>query len=197
LLAVSLATITALSSGARAQTEVAPPVDDDHVTPTRPGPRIKAGAWELGFGGSISNTNGVTYGSADVRGGTFAKAGRGLVGFETLLSYEKAGSDDFGDVQEWVTYQRPLDANLLGAGPGGLWPYVGVGGGVGRAWEHDATDTRYPLGFVVGARLLQGRGSAARVEYRFRHYFGAEDGGFDRSGWFVGYSFFVNNAAER
>ena len=53
------------------------------------------------------------------------------------------------------------------------------------------------VGFVIGARLLQGRGSAARVEYRLRYYAGDRDGAYTDDGFFVGYSFFLNNSADR
>jgi hypothetical protein len=198
-LAAAALTAAALVSPreARAQEPVAPPIDEGSVNPVHPRPRILSGAWEVNFGGTFSNTNGVHYGSFDGRAGTFRPAGEGLLGLETLVSYAHYGGDDFGDLQEWVTYQRGMDGSILGAGPGGLWPYVGVGAGVGQAWEAPSTDTRFPIGFVLGARLLQGRASAARVEYRYRYYAGDRDGGYVDDGWFVGYSFFLNNAADR
>src|SRR5262245_6835496 len=66
---------------------VAPPIDGDESNPVRPRPRLLGGAWELNFGGTFSNTNGVSYGSVDARAGTFRPAANGLVGLETLLSY--------------------------------------------------------------------------------------------------------------
>ena len=64
---------------------VAPPIDGDKANPVQPRPRLLGGAWEVNFGGTFSNTNGVSYGSVDMRAGTFRPAGDGLVGLETLL----------------------------------------------------------------------------------------------------------------
>jgi hypothetical protein len=195
-LALALGATVGLGPAA-AQDPVAPPIDDDGVNRTEPVPRIRSGAWELNLGGSVSNTNGVTYGSFDARAGTFRPAGKGLLGLETLVSYSHYGGDDYGDLQEWVTYQRGYDGTFLGAGRDGLWPYVGVGAGVSRGWAEPEAYTSYPVGFVLGARLLQGRTSAARVEYRVRHYFGSPEPNPTHGGWFVGYSFFLNNFVQR
>lgn len=187
----------ATASAAWAQDPVAPPLEDGAVNRTEPTPRIRSGAWELNFGGTLSNTNGIAYGSFDARAGTFRPAGKGLLGLETLVSYSHYDGNDYSDLQEWVTYQRGYDGTFLGSGRDGLWPYVGVGAGFSRAYEDEGAYTRYPVGFVLGARLLQGRTSAARFEYRYRYYFESREPNPGVGGWFVGYSFFLNNQIQR
>jgi hypothetical protein len=44
-----------------------------------------------------------------------------------------------------------------------------------------------------GARFLQGRSAAARIEYRFRRYLDVREGDYTEDGWFFGVSFFANN----
>ncbi len=182
-----LLVLAAAGSGtAEAQT---PPVENA----ARRAPRIRPGAWEFALGASFTNINGTTQGSAEVRGGTFVPGGSGLVGFEALLGYAKFGDTDYGDAQLGVSWQRPVTLDFTGTGKGGVWPYVGLGGGVSQAWGPLYEDTRYPVGFSLGARFLQGRGSAARVEYRFRRYLDVHEGNYSQGGWFVGVSFFLNN----
>lgn len=184
---------TLLAETASAQDPIPPIGAPDVTRAARRAPRIRPGAWEFAMGASFNNTNGHTQGVAEVRGGTFFPGGAGLVGVETMLGYSKLGSTDYGDAELGVSWQRPVTLEFTGTGIGGVWPYATLAGGVSQAWGVGFEDTRYPVGMSFGARLLQGRGTAARFEYRFRHYLGVETGNYTLSGWFVGVSFLINN----
>jgi hypothetical protein len=160
---------------------------------TRRSDKLRPGAWEFGGGGSISNSSGFTYGIFELRGAKFARAGRGLVGFETLLGYSRVSDSSVGDAQLGITLQRPLFIEGLTRERGAVWPYVGLASGVSQSWEPGHEDTRFPVTGALGVRMMSGRSSAVRVEARITRMLGVETGDYTQSGYFVGYSWVFNN----
>lgn len=132
-------------------------------------PRLRPGALEVGFAGSIVSVEGSTRAAALVRAGTFVRppfgdpggVSSGLAGFEVEVGYNHQRSLDTVDLEGSVSWQRAV-------GAGRVYPFAAIGGGLRQEHLGSFSQARYPLGFALGLRALVGSRAAMRIEYRYR-----------------------------
>ena len=76
---------------------------------------------------------------------------------------------------------------------GQVLPFVAVAGGVRQEWIGSFRETRYPVGFDAGARLLLSPRVGLRGEYRFRRMLDDPVADFSEHRVLMGISVFWNN----
>jgi hypothetical protein len=124
-------------------------------------PTLNARAVEVGAGGAMTTTEGITNGSIVLRGGWFFRAPGGLGGVELAGGYRHVSSLDASDLEAVLSWQRRFRGT-------GSYPFVSVGGGLRHEDIGSFSQTLCPLGFSLGVRTLLGQRGGFRVEYRWR-----------------------------
>ena len=155
--------------------------DAPHNTPT-----LNAGAIELGVGGTMTTTEGITRGAVVLRGGWFYRGFGGLGGIEINGGYRHVSSLDATDIGFDVSWQKRFRGT-------GNYPFVAVGGGLRHEDIGSFAQTLYPLGFSLGVRSLLGQRGGFRVEYRFQRIFNDPSANFTEHRLLVGLSVFFEN----
>ncbi|MFN8178098.1 MAG: hypothetical protein U0167_09220 [bacterium] len=144
LLAVSAA--AALAAPARA-VEPAPPCT------------LHAGAIEAGLALSVVAVEGTTQARTEASIGTFVAAPRGLLGLELDGGWTHVRADDVFDALGAVTWGGRLGQSVA-------HPFAGAVLGVRHERLGSFRETRYPVGGVLGVRVLASERAALRAEWR-------------------------------
>jgi hypothetical protein len=138
----------------------------------------------------MTTTEGITNGSAILRGGFFYSVFRGLGGVELAGAYRHVSSLDATDLEALVSWQKRFRDT-------GNYPFVSIGGGLRHEDIGSFSHTLYPLGFSIGIRSLLGQRGGFRVEYRFRRIFNDPSADYSEHHMTVGLSvYFRNRGAE-
>lgn len=148
-------------------------------------PRLRPGAIEIGFAGSLVSVAGSARTTLALRGGGFRTAGPGLGGFEVELGYNHVRSLDTAELQGNVSWQHAA---------GSVHPFVALGGGVRQETLGSFSQARYPVGFAFGLRSLFGTGAAFRIEYRYRRLLNDPVADFTEHHTWVGFSILLRNS---
>ena len=105
-------------------------------------PTIEAGAIEVGVDAAMTTTEGITNGSAILRGGFFYSALGGVGGAELAGAYRHVSSLDATDLEALVSWQKRFRHT-------GNYPFVSMGGGLRHEDIGSFSHTLYPLGFSL------------------------------------------------
>jgi hypothetical protein len=124
-------------------------------------PRLRPAAVEIGLNGSVVAVDGAARTSLGALAGILFKAGPGLGEVELQTSYSHVSSLDVFDVAAYLDWQFAVKKTSL-------YPFLGVGAGIRQEWLGSFEATRYPVGLMLGFKLLASRTVAIRVDYRFR-----------------------------
>ena len=124
-----------------------------------PQPTLRAGAIEAGLALSVVAVEGTTQARTEARGGTFVAAPRGLLGLEIDGAWTHVRADDVFDALGAVTWSGRLAQSVV-------HPFAGALFGVRHEKLGTFGETRYPMGAVLGVRVLASERAALRVEWR-------------------------------
>lgn len=152
----------------------------------RPAPSLHNGAIEVGVDAAMTTTEGITNGSAILRGGLFYDALGGLGGVEIAGGYRHVSSLDATDLEALLSWQKRFRYT-------GSYPFVSVGGGLRHEDIGSFSQTLYPAGFSIGIRSLLGQRGGFRVEYRFRRIFNDPSADYSEHHLSVGLSVYFKN----
>ena len=147
-------------------------------------PGLRSRAFEAGLALSTSTVEGNTQALLAVRVGTFLGVPKGLASFQLETTYSTQQSLDELGLEAAVGWLP---------GRGQVLPFVAVAGGVRQEWIGSFRETRYPVGFDAGARLLLSPRVGLRGEYRFRRLLDDPVADFSEHRVLMGISVFWNN----
>jgi hypothetical protein len=122
-------------------------------------PEIHRGAIEAGLALSVVSVEGTTQARMEARGGTFVPAPHGLLGLEVDGGWTHVRADDVFDALGSVTWSGRLAQSVV-------HPFGGAVVGVRHERLGSFRETRYPVGAVLGVRVLASGRAALRVEWR-------------------------------
>jgi hypothetical protein len=149
-------------------------------------PRLHSGAVELGLNGSLVSVEGSSTARFGALAGTFFNLFTGLGGIELETAYSHISSLDVFDLGAYLDWQFPV-------GKTALYPFVAIGGGLRYEAIGSFEATRYPVGLLLGFKLLASRTVALRVDYRFNRILADPVADFDEHELRFGVSLFLNN----
>ena len=152
-------------------------------------PRNHPGAIEVGVAGTLTSVEGATRVDVTLRGGTFRRAGSGLTGVETEVSYGHVGSLDLIDLEGALSWLKPL-------GDTALYPFLAAAGGVRQERLGSFRQVRYPVGFDAGLRVLASPRAGVRLEYHYRRILGDPVAEYSEHQVIAGLSLFFRNPQE-
>ncbi len=160
--------------GARAQED--PLVVPRRVVAALPPSGLRAGAVELGIGGSVVSEGTTSLDVATRLGTFFPFSARGLIGAEGSLGWARVAELDRLDALATVAW--------LPVSEGPMLPSVFLTGGMRQEWVGSFSLGRAAFGGGTGLRFPTGRRVLFRLDYRFLRLF---DDAVDRDEHVVGF----------
>ncbi len=125
------------------------------------GHTLRSGAFELGFGGSVTSVEGATTAMFRIEVGTFRSAGSAMIEYGGGVSYSRVSDLDILDLEATVGGLRRLGASST-------WALLNITGAIRQEWVGSFSQVRYPIGFGAGFKGLASQSVAGTLTYEYR-----------------------------
>jgi hypothetical protein len=145
---------------------------------------IHPGSIELGISGLLTSVEGTVQAKIGLRGGTFFNVPFGLGGAEVEVSYAHVRSLHQVDLEGNISWGAPVVAD-------GIFPYLGLAGGLRFERLGSYHQTLVPLGATVGLKMLVTESAAVRIDFKIRRLLNDPVQDFTEINVAVGFSLFL------
>jgi hypothetical protein len=147
---------------------------------------IRAGAWELGFNGSVISREGTVNSTVALFSNRFFTGGEVTLSAGAVAAYTRVSDLDRIDLEALFAAYKRLPGSSA-------YLYAGAGGGVRQEWVGSFQQAHYPVGADVGLKALVSRRAAVTVTYEYRRILNDPVADFDEHRFVVGISILLRN----